>query len=98
MAAGKKTSGRSGKEGKINPEVYLCAAQTSLYPVPLADFAVRTAGDPRALLHAISREIWAIDQNQRPVSNSRLGTHGGLEKKIGNENGTERHSGRDEVH
>jgi putative ABC transport system permease protein len=61
---------RSGKEGKMNPEVYLCAAQTSLYPVPLADFAVRTAGDPRALVHAISREIWAIDENQ-PVTNVR---------------------------
>jgi putative ABC transport system permease protein len=61
---------RSGKEGKINPEVYLCAAQTSLYPVPLADFAVRTAGDPRALIHAISREIWAIDHDQ-PVTNVR---------------------------
>ncbi len=61
---------RAGKDDKINPEVYLCAAQVSLYPVPLADFAVRTAGDPRALVNAISREVWAIDKDQ-PIGNTR---------------------------
>ncbi len=59
---------RAGKEGKIKPEVYLCAAQTELYPVPLADFAVRTAGDPHALVNAISSAVWAIDKDQ-PVTN-----------------------------
>jgi len=59
---------RKGKEGQIKPEVYLSAAQTNLYPVRLADFAVRTAGDPRALVNAISREVWAIDKDQ-PVTN-----------------------------
>jgi putative ABC transport system permease protein len=61
---------RAGKEGEIRPEVYLGAAQTNLYPVQLADFAVRTAGDPRALVNAISREVWAIDKDQ-PVTNVR---------------------------
>jgi ABC-type antimicrobial peptide transport system permease subunit len=61
---------RGGKEKQIKPEVYLCAAQTNLYPVRLADFAVRTAGDPRALVNAISREVWAIDKDQ-PVTNVR---------------------------
>ncbi len=61
---------RAGKEKDINPEVYLCAGQTNLYPVQLADFAVRTAGDPRALVNAISREVWAIDKDQ-PVTNVR---------------------------
>ncbi len=61
---------RAGKEGQIKPEVYLCAAQTKLYPVPLADFAVRTAGDPRALVNAISREVWGVDKDQ-PVTNIR---------------------------
>jgi len=61
---------RAGKEKDIKPEVYLCAGQTNLYPVPLADFAVRTAGDPRALVNAISREVWAIDKDQ-PVTNVR---------------------------
>jgi putative ABC transport system permease protein len=61
---------RAGKDAQINPEVYLCAAQTGLYPVFLADFAVRTAGDPHALVSAISREVWAIDKDQ-PVTNVR---------------------------
>ncbi len=61
---------RAGKTDKINPEVYLCAAQTTLYPVRLADFAVRTAGDPRQLVNAISRQIWQIDKDQ-PVTNVR---------------------------
>jgi len=59
---------RGGKEEEIKPEVYLCAGQTDLYPVPLADLAVRTAGDPRTLVNAISREVWAIDKDQ-PVTN-----------------------------
>jgi predicted permease len=61
---------RAGKTDKINPEVYLCAAQTALYPVALSDFAVRTTGDPRQLVNAISRQIWQIDKDQ-PVTNVR---------------------------
>ncbi len=61
---------RAGKEAEIKPEVYLCAAQTQLYPVQLADLAVRTAGDPHALVNAISSAIWAIDKDQ-PVTNVR---------------------------
>jgi ABC-type antimicrobial peptide transport system permease subunit len=61
---------RAGKDGEIKPEVYLGAAQTNLYPVQLADFAVRTAGDPRTLVNAILREVWAIDKDQ-PVTNVR---------------------------
>jgi len=59
---------RAGKEARIKPEVYLCAAQTDLYPTHLADFAVRSAGDPRALVNAISHEVWAVDKDQ-PVTN-----------------------------
>jgi putative ABC transport system permease protein len=61
---------RAGKMDKINPEVYLSAAQTTLYPVSLADFATRTAGDPLQLVNAISRQIWQIDKDQ-PVTNVR---------------------------
>jgi putative ABC transport system permease protein len=61
---------RAGKEGEMKPEVYLCAAQPQLYPVQLADFAVRTAADPRALVNAILTEVWAIDKDQ-PVTNVR---------------------------
>ena len=61
---------RKGKEGQIKPEVYLNAAQTALYPVRLADFAVRSSVDPHSLVNAISREVWAIDKDQ-PVTNVR---------------------------
>jgi putative ABC transport system permease protein len=36
----------------------------------LADFAVRTAGDPHQLVNAISRQVWQIDKDQ-PVTNVR---------------------------
>jgi putative ABC transport system permease protein len=61
---------RGGKTGEINPQVYFSAAQTDLYPVRLADFAVRTHGDPRQLVNAVQRQIWAIDKDQ-PVTNVR---------------------------
>jgi putative ABC transport system permease protein len=61
---------RAGKAAKINPEVYLSAAQITVYPVALGDFAVRTAGDPLRLVNVISRQIWQIDKDQ-PVTNVR---------------------------
>jgi len=61
---------RGGKTGEINPQVYLSAAQTDLYPVRLADFAVRTRSDPRQLVNALQRQVWAIDKDQ-PVTNVR---------------------------
>ncbi len=54
---------RHGKANGIAPEVYLSAAQTELYPVRLADFAVRTQGDPRRLIAAIQQQVWAIDKD-----------------------------------
>jgi putative ABC transport system permease protein len=59
---------RGGKTAPLNPQVYLAAAQTALYPVRLADFAVRAAGDPHSLLMAIQKQVWAIDKDQ-PVTN-----------------------------
>jgi putative ABC transport system permease protein len=61
---------RSGKTDRLRPQVYLPAAQTRLYPVPLADFAVRAAGDPRQLVNAIQEQIGALDKDQ-PVTNVR---------------------------
>lgn len=61
---------RRGKTDQLNPQVYLSAAQTDLYPVRLADFAVRTRGDPRTLVNAVQRQVWAIDKDQ-PVTNVR---------------------------
>ncbi|HYT89367.1 MAG TPA: ABC transporter permease [Gemmataceae bacterium] len=61
---------RAGKTADITPQVYFPAGQVKLYPVRLADFAVRTAGDPRHLVNAIQDEIWALDKDQ-PVTNVR---------------------------
>jgi putative ABC transport system permease protein len=61
---------RGGKTEAINPQVYLPAAQTGLYPVQLADLAVRSPADPRALAKSVQAEVWAIDKDQ-PVTNVR---------------------------
>jgi putative ABC transport system permease protein len=61
---------RGGKTEIIKPEVYLPAAQVKLYPVRLADLAVRAAGDPRRLVNAIQEQIWALDKDQ-PITNVR---------------------------
>jgi putative ABC transport system permease protein len=59
---------RSGKAGEVKPEVYLPAAQPALYPVRLADFAFRAAGDPKTLMAAVQQQVWAIDKDQ-PITN-----------------------------
>ena len=59
---------RDGKTSNIQPEVYLPAAQVDLYPVRLADFAVRAAMDPRLLGRAIQDAVLAVDPEQ-PITN-----------------------------
>ncbi len=59
---------REGKAADTTPSMYLPAAQTELYPVRLADFAVRSANDPNQIAKDIQREVWAIDRDQ-PVTN-----------------------------
>lgn len=54
---------RDGKAGKMNPEVYLPAAQTSLYPVRLSELCFRSASDPKALIGAVQQQVWAIDKD-----------------------------------
>jgi putative ABC transport system permease protein len=49
---------------KVNPQVYFPAAQTSLYPVPLADFAIRTSGAPLGIVRDVQRQVWTIDKDQ----------------------------------
>jgi putative ABC transport system permease protein len=61
---------RSGKTGDITPQVYLAAAQTGLYPVRLADVAVKASGDPRQMVPALRAAVWAIDKDQ-PLTNVR---------------------------
>jgi putative ABC transport system permease protein len=58
---------RGGQLASADPQVYFPAAQTDAYPVHLADFAFRAKGDPKSLLAAVQREVWAIDKNQ-PVT------------------------------
>ncbi len=58
---------RGGKTKDIRPQIYLPAAQTDGYPVRLADFAVRAAGDPRRLVKAIQQQVWSLDKDQ-PVT------------------------------
>jgi predicted permease len=61
---------RGGKTQDIRPQIYLPAAQPDAYPVRLADFAVRTAGDPRLLVRAIQQQVWSLDKDQ-PVTGVR---------------------------
>ena len=56
-----------GKDQQVTPQVYFSAAQTALYPVSLADFAVRTAGDPRQAVNAVQAQVWVLDKDQ-PVT------------------------------
>ncbi len=52
---------------KVHPQVFFPAAQTSLYPVPVSDFAIHTAGAPLAIVRDVQRQVWAIDKDQ-PVT------------------------------
>jgi putative ABC transport system permease protein len=62
---------RGGKSAYLGRQLYIPALQTGLYPaVRLADFAVRTAGDPRDLINAIQQQVWALDKDQ-PVTGVR---------------------------
>jgi putative ABC transport system permease protein len=61
---------RGGKTADIRPQAYLPAAQMEIYPVHLADFAVRTAADPRRRTNDIQRLVWAMDK-ELPVTNVR---------------------------
>jgi len=59
---------REGKTANLEPQAYLAAAQTDLYPVRLADFAIRTSGDPSSLVKPLQAVVWAIDAEQ-PLMN-----------------------------
>jgi putative ABC transport system permease protein len=61
---------RDGQKAAIEPEVYLAAGQTQLYPTRLADIAILTSGDPRPLANSLRDAVWAVDKDQ-PVANVR---------------------------
>jgi putative ABC transport system permease protein len=55
------------------PAVYMPLAQSNGYwPVP-SDLAIRTAGDPEALVNAVRQTIWSVDRTQ-PISEIRTMT------------------------
>jgi len=61
---------RYGGLSPVEAQVYLSAAQTGVYPLPLSELAVRAEREPVALAPAIKAAVWAIDGNQ-PVVNIR---------------------------
>jgi putative ABC transport system permease protein len=61
---------RGGSLSPVEPQVYLSAAQTEIYPLPISELAVRADGQPRELAPAITSAVWALDRNQ-PVTNMR---------------------------
>ena len=60
-------SRRGGRLRAIEPEVYLPAAQTSLYPLPLEQVAVRVPSDAAARASDLRAAVWAVDAGQ-PVA------------------------------
>jgi predicted permease len=54
---------RGGQAAKIEPQVYLPAGQTELYPSVLSRLAVKASGDPGPVREALKQAVWAIDRN-----------------------------------
>jgi predicted lysophospholipase L1 biosynthesis ABC-type transport system permease subunit len=61
---------RDGRDTAIKPQVFLPAAQTNVYPVRLADVAIRTSANPLALAATIRAAVLDIDPNQ-PITGVR---------------------------
>jgi predicted permease len=58
---------RDGRDAELTPQIYLPAAQTGIYPVRLADVAVRGQGGTGALAALVRAEVLALDPEQ-PIS------------------------------
>ena len=54
---------RGGQAASIEPQVYLPAGQTELYPSVLSRLAVKTSGDLAPVREALKQAVWAIDRN-----------------------------------
>ena len=61
---------RGGRTTELEPQVYLPAAQTNIYPVRLSDIAIKTRGNPSDLLPALRAAVWDVDPEQ-PLTNVR---------------------------
>jgi putative ABC transport system permease protein len=62
---------RGGRTAAIEPQVYLPAAQTSLYPLRLAELAVRVSSRDVPIADSIRAAVWSIDPDQ-PLGNVRM--------------------------
>lgn len=58
---------RNGRAAERTPQIYLAAAQTGIYPVRLADVAVRGTGGVAALSALVREEVTGLDAEQ-PIS------------------------------
>jgi putative ABC transport system permease protein len=61
---------RDGRTARIVPQVYLSAAQTSLYPPHLSVLAVHVDARPETFAGPIRAAVWSIDRDQ-PVARVR---------------------------
>jgi predicted permease len=61
---------RDGQTSELNPQVYLSAAQTAVYPVRLADLAVRTSTPAADVLASVRAAVFTLDPEQS-ISNVR---------------------------
>jgi predicted permease len=59
---------RDGSQADLIPQVFFPAGQPGLDPIPVSEVAVRTDGDPRALVSLIRQAISSIDPDQ-PITN-----------------------------
>jgi putative ABC transport system permease protein len=53
-----------GQDKATEPAAFMPAAQLDSYPVPIADFAVRSSLPPTQLLPAIRKAVWSLDPDQ----------------------------------
>jgi predicted permease len=58
---------RDGLDAEVTPQIYLPAAQTGIYPVRLADVALRGNGGAGALASVLRAEVEVLDPEQ-PIS------------------------------
>jgi len=54
---------RGGQTASLDPQVYLPAGQTDLYPAALSRLAVKTSGDVGPVREAFKQAVWSIDRN-----------------------------------
>jgi predicted permease len=62
---------RDGQRATVDPQIFLPAAQTQLYPVRLADIAVRVQGEDDTSVRAAMREAVAAIDPEQPIANVR---------------------------